>query len=51
MIPTDKSEPKHLRIEGTSRARKTDENSLKRHENPMSYKSGIVITMKDGWFA
>jgi hypothetical protein len=30
MIPTNKSEPKHLRIEGTSRARKTDENSLKK---------------------
>jgi hypothetical protein len=29
MIPTNKSEPKHLRIEGTSRARKTDENSSK----------------------
>jgi hypothetical protein len=27
MIPTNKSKPKHLRIEGTSRARKTDENS------------------------
>jgi hypothetical protein len=30
MIPTNKSEPKHLRIKGTSRARKTDENSLKK---------------------
>jgi hypothetical protein len=30
MIPTNKSKPKHLRIEGTSRARKTDENSLKK---------------------
>jgi hypothetical protein len=30
MIPTNKSEPKHLRIEGTSRARKTDENSSKK---------------------
>jgi hypothetical protein len=29
MIPTNKSEPKHLRIEGTSRARKTDENNSK----------------------
>jgi hypothetical protein len=29
MIPTNKSEPKHLRIEGISRARKTDENSSK----------------------
>jgi hypothetical protein len=30
MIPTNKSEPKHLRIEGTSHARKTDENSSKK---------------------
>jgi hypothetical protein len=30
MIPTNKSEPKHFRIEGTSRARKTDENSSKK---------------------
>jgi hypothetical protein len=29
MNPTNKSEPKHFRIEGTSRARKTDENSSK----------------------
>jgi hypothetical protein len=35
MIPTNKSESKHLRIEGTSRARKTDENR-KRHKNPTS---------------
>jgi hypothetical protein len=46
MIPTNQSEPKHLRIEGTSRARKTDENSSKRHENPTSYKPGIDATMK-----
>jgi hypothetical protein len=30
MIPTNKTEPKHLRIEETSRARKTDENSSKK---------------------
>jgi hypothetical protein len=30
MIPTNKSETKQLRIEGTSRARKTDENSSKK---------------------
>jgi hypothetical protein len=30
MIPTNKSEPKHLRIEGTSRTRKTHENSSKK---------------------
>jgi ribosomal protein L27 len=30
MILTNKSEAKHLRIEGTSRARKTEENSSKR---------------------
>jgi hypothetical protein len=30
MIPTNKSKPKHLRIEGMSRTRKTDENSSKK---------------------
>jgi hypothetical protein len=30
MIPTNKSESKHLRIEGTSRARKSNENSSKK---------------------
>jgi hypothetical protein len=30
MIPTNKSEPKHLKIEGTSCARKTDKNSSKK---------------------
>jgi hypothetical protein len=30
MIPTNKFERKHLRIKGTSRARKTDENSSKK---------------------
>jgi hypothetical protein len=30
MIPTNKFEPKHLRIKGTSRARKTDEDSSKK---------------------
>jgi hypothetical protein len=30
MIPTNKSEPKHRRIEGTSHTRKTDENSSKK---------------------
>jgi hypothetical protein len=30
MIPTNKSEPKHLRIKGTSHTRKTDENSSKK---------------------
>jgi hypothetical protein len=46
MIPTNKFEPKHLRIKGTSRARKTDENSSKKHGNPTSYKQGIDATMK-----
>jgi hypothetical protein len=46
MIPTNKSEPKHHRIEGISHTRKTDENSLKRHENTTSYKPGIDATMK-----
>jgi hypothetical protein len=30
MIPTNRFEPKHLRIKGTSRARKTDENNSKK---------------------
>jgi hypothetical protein len=30
MIPTNKSEPKHLKIEGTSRTRKTNKNSSKK---------------------
>jgi hypothetical protein len=30
MIPTNKSEPKHLRIEGTSSAQKSNENSSKK---------------------
>jgi hypothetical protein len=30
MIPTNKSESKHLRIEGTNRTRKSNENSLKK---------------------
>jgi hypothetical protein len=30
MIPTNKSEPKHLRIEGTSRTQKFNENSSKK---------------------
>jgi hypothetical protein len=30
MIPTNKSEPKDLRIEGTSQARKINENSSKK---------------------
>jgi hypothetical protein len=46
MIPTNKFEPKHLRIEGTSRARKTDENSLKKHEKIMSYNREFDATMK-----
>jgi hypothetical protein len=30
MIPTNKSEPKHLRIEGTSSAQKSNKNSSKK---------------------
>jgi hypothetical protein len=30
MIPTNKSEPKHLRIKGTSQAQKSSENSSKK---------------------
>jgi hypothetical protein len=30
MIPTNKFKPKHIRIKGTSRAQKTDENNSKK---------------------
>jgi hypothetical protein len=40
MIPTNKSEPKHLRIEGTSRTRKTDENSLKKTKKSNELQTG-----------
>jgi hypothetical protein len=40
MIPSNKSEPKHLRIEGTSRARKTDENSSKKTRKPDELQTG-----------
>jgi hypothetical protein len=41
MIPTNKSEPKHLRIEGISHARKTNENSSKkRHEKSNKLQTG-----------
>jgi hypothetical protein len=46
MIPTKKSEPKHLRIEGTRRAQKTNENSLKKTRKSTSYKREIDATMK-----
>jgi hypothetical protein len=46
MIPNKKSEPKHLRIKGTSCARKSTKLARKRHENPTSYKPGIDATMK-----
>jgi hypothetical protein len=46
MIPTNKFDPKHLRIKGTSRTRNTDENDSKKHENLTSYKPGIDVTMK-----
>jgi hypothetical protein len=44
--PHHKSELKHPRIEGTRRARKSNEKSLKRHENHTSYKREIDATMK-----
>jgi hypothetical protein len=46
MIPTNKSELKHLGIKGTSRARKPTKIARKRHENPTSYRPGIDATMK-----
>jgi hypothetical protein len=46
MIPTNKFEPKDLRIKGTSRAQKTDKIARKRHKNPTSYQPEIDATMK-----
>jgi hypothetical protein len=40
MIPTNKSEPKHLRIEGTTRARKIDENSSKKTRKSNELQTG-----------
>jgi hypothetical protein len=40
MIPTKKSEPKHLRIKGTSLARKTDENSSKKTRKSNKLQAG-----------
>jgi hypothetical protein len=40
MIPNNKSEPKHLRIEGTSRTRKTDENSSKNKQKSNKLQAG-----------
>jgi hypothetical protein len=46
MIPTNKSEPKHLRIDGIRHARKSKKIARKRHENHTSYKKEIDATMK-----
>jgi hypothetical protein len=46
MIPTKKSEPEHLKIKGTSYTRKSNKNSLKRHENHSSHKKEINTTLK-----
>jgi hypothetical protein len=46
MIPINKSEPKHLRIEGTRCTRKSNKNSSKIYENHKSYKKEINATMK-----
>jgi hypothetical protein len=46
MIPTNKSEPKHIRIEGTSPHEKPTKIARKRNENPTSYKWEIDATMK-----
>jgi hypothetical protein len=40
MIPTNKSEPKHLRIEGISCTQKTDENSPKMTRKSNELKTG-----------
>jgi hypothetical protein len=46
MIPTNKSKPKHLRVEGTSAHENQTKIAQKRHENHMSYKREIDATMK-----
>jgi hypothetical protein len=46
MIPTNKSEPKHLRIEGTSPHVNPTKIARKRHENHTSYKREIDAAMK-----
>jgi hypothetical protein len=40
MIPTNKSKSKHLKIEGTSHARKTDENSSKKTRKSNELQTG-----------
>jgi hypothetical protein len=40
MIPTNKFETNQLRIEGTSRTRKTDENSLKKTQKSNELQAG-----------
>jgi hypothetical protein len=40
MIPTNKFEPKHLRIKGTSRTRKTDANSSKKTRKSNELQTG-----------
>jgi hypothetical protein len=40
MIPTNKFEPKHLRIKEASRARKTDENSSKKTRKSNELQTG-----------
>jgi hypothetical protein len=40
MIPTKKFEPKHLRIRGTIRTRKTDENSSKKTRKSNELQTG-----------
>jgi septum formation inhibitor MinC len=50
MIPTNKFEPKQLRIKGTSRARKTDKNSSKktRKSNELTLGSKGMKSNPDG---
>jgi hypothetical protein len=45
MTPKKNSEPKHLKIEGTSHARKSNENSPNVYENRLSHKKEIDATM------
>jgi hypothetical protein len=46
MITTNKSEPKHLRIKGSTMHENPMKIARKRHENHTSYKKEIDATMK-----
>jgi hypothetical protein len=47
MIPTNKSEPKHLRIKEQATHENPTKIARKKHENHTNYKKEIDATMKD----